>query len=568
MAQTRVVTLLVETEKAQKNVEALNKDLETTNDRLEDVSEGSKKVEDNFDGVTDAADKLTGGAISGFKGMITSIKGAVTGLKTMKGALIATGIGAFVVVLGSLAAAFTSSEEGQNKFNRIMKQIGVVVGNVKDAVAEFGEGLFALGGALKKVLSGDIKGALDQAGSAFDGFSEKVKNFKQETLAELGVADQISNKLEAANKLQRELIVDRAQADQDRARLLEQAINKEEFSIEQRIGFLQQASKIEEGITNREVELAQLRLDAKILENSLSKSTTEDLEEEARLKSEVTILETNRLNKQREVTSQILGLYNEEMAARKERDAEANTFALQIEKDEAERKKVQKENKIKEEEEEKTRANQNMKDGLARLQYEANQKVAIAQFVADAERSIRAANIDNAASGFALLGSLAGKNRALQAAALIGESAAGVAKTIVNTQTSNAATIAQGAALAIPTAGASVAAASALVASNNISAGIAIASNIAATAKGLSALKAGGSPKGGAVNGVRGGGSSNAALPTPQAPSFNVVGTSGTNQLAESIAGQSKQPIKAYVVSSDVSTAQSLDRNIIEGASI
>jgi len=568
MAQTRVVTLLVETEKAQQNVEALNKDLETTNDRLEDVSEGSKKVEDNFDGVTDAADKLTGGAISGFKGMITSIKGAVTGLKTMKGALIATGIGAFVVVLGSLAAAFTSSEEGQNKFNRIMKQIGVVVGNVKDAVAEFGEGLFALGGALKKVLSGDIKGALDQAGSAFDGFSEKVKNFKQETLAELGVADQISNKLEAANKLQRELIVDRAQADQDRARLLEQAINKEEFSIEQRIGFLQQASKIEEGITNREVELAQLRLDAKILENSLSKSTTEDLEEEARLKSEVTILETNRLNKQREVTSQILGLYNEEMAARKERDAEANTFALQIEKDEAERKKVQKENKIKEEEEEKTRANQNMKDGLARLQYEANQKVAIAQFVADAERSIRAANIDNAASGFALLGSLAGKNRALQAAALIGESAAGVAKTIVNTQTSNAATIAQGAALAIPTAGASVAAASALVASNNISAGIAIASNIAATAKGLSALKAGGSPKGGAVNGVRGGGSSNAALPTPQAPSFNVVGTSGTNQLADVIAGQSKQPIKAYVVSSDVSTAQSLDRNIIEGASI
>jgi hypothetical protein len=51
-------------------------------------------------------------------------------------------------------------------------------------------------------------------------------------------------------------------------------------------------------------------------------------------------------------------------------------------------------------------------------------------------------------------------------------------------------------------------------------------------------------------------------------PSFNVVGTSGTNQLADVIAGQSKQPIKAYVVSSDVSTAQSLDRNIIEGASI
>ena len=66
-----------------------------------------------------------------------------------------------------------------------------------------------------------------------------------------------------------------------------------------------------------------------------------------------------------------------------------------------------------------------------------------------------------------------------------------------------------------------------------------------------------------------GGGGSTAIAPIPSAPpAFNVVGTSGTNQLADIIAGQSKQPIKAYVVSSDVSTAQSLDRNIIEGASI
>ena len=65
-----------------------------------------------------------------------------------------------------------------------------------------------------------------------------------------------------------------------------------------------------------------------------------------------------------------------------------------------------------------------------------------------------------------------------------------------------------------------------------------------------------------------GGGGGNVAIPTPQAPNFNVVGASATNQLSDLIAGQSKQPLKAYVVSSDVSTAQSLDRNIIEGASI
>ena len=58
--------------------------------------------------------------------------------------------------------------------------------------------------------------------------------------------------------------------------------------------------------------------------------------------------------------------------------------------------------------------------------------------------------------------------------------------------------------------------------------------------------------------------SSAASIP----PAFNVVGASETNQLAQSIGQDEKQPIKAFVVSNDVSDAQSLDRNIIESASI
>ena len=69
-----------------------------------------------------------------------------------------------------------------------------------------------------------------------------------------------------------------------------------------------------------------------------------------------------------------------------------------------------------------------------------------------------------------------------------------------------------------------------------------------------------------------GGGSSISAPRRATAPSsppaFNVVGASETNQLAQSIGQDEKQPIKAFVVSNDVSDAQSLDRNIIESASI
>lgn len=57
-----------------------------------------------------------------------------------------------------------------------------------------------------------------------------------------------------------------------------------------------------------------------------------------------------------------------------------------------------------------------------------------------------------------------------------------------------------------------------------------------------------------------------AASPVAQAPAFNVVGSSPLNQIAETLNNQ--QPTRAYVVSGDVTTAQQLDRNIINESGI
>ena len=51
-------------------------------------------------------------------------------------------------------------------------------------------------------------------------------------------------------------------------------------------------------------------------------------------------------------------------------------------------------------------------------------------------------------------------------------------------------------------------------------------------------------------------------------PDFNIVGQSASNQLAAAVQGQFNQPVKAYVVSKDVSTAQEMDRNIVATASL
>jgi hypothetical protein len=63
------------------------------------------------------------------------------------------------------------------------------------------------------------------------------------------------------------------------------------------------------------------------------------------------------------------------------------------------------------------------------------------------------------------------------------------------------------------------------------------------------------------------GGGGGSAPQTAQSPSFNVVGTSGTNQIAQQL-GQEQQPIQAFVVGSNVTTQQALDRNIVDTATI
>ena len=62
--------------------------------------------------------------------------------------------------------------------------------------------------------------------------------------------------------------------------------------------------------------------------------------------------------------------------------------------------------------------------------------------------------------------------------------------------------------------------------------------------------------------------SGSVSTPSSQPASFNVVGNSGVNQLAETLGNQGQQPIQAFVVGSEVTTQQSLDRNKVETATL
>lgn len=162
-----------------------------------------------------------------------------------------------------------------------------------------------------------------------------------------------------------------------------------------------------------------------------------------------------------------------------------------------------------------------------------------------------------------LLGNIAGENEAVQKAALLIEKGAAIAKIVVSAQTSIASSRAFATAVplilppGIPNPAKPIAEADAARGAirTKVGAAIGIANILATTISSFKKPSSGGSSGSGSGANV-------------SAPSFNVVGASATNQLAQTVAGQVNEPLRAYVVGSDISDQQELDRSIISTAGI
>jgi|TARA_R110000824_G_scaffold67353_3_gene174360 hypothetical protein len=628
------------------------------------ANESMKEAEENaadYGGVLGMIDSKTGGLISGFSGMTKSVGGATKGFNLMKVAIIGTGIGALLIAILAVSKAFTSSEAGQNKFAKIMAVIGSVTGNLVTMLSDLGEliiGVFEnpkqaildlkdlivenitnritslidtlgfLGSAIKKVFSGDFTGALDDAKSAGSSYvdsltgvkdtinkvGEAVSNLATELVEEGKIAANIADQRAKADKLDRKLTVERAEANRKRAELLDKAAQKETFTAKERIAFLTEAGEIEDEITAKEIEAAQLRYDAKVAENALANSTKEDLVEEANLRANLINLETAKLSKQKAVSAQILGATREEAAEKKAAAAEEiadakavqdfkdslrvkdknNKFAeielekearlkaleaLKLSKEEEEQMKIDVEQAFKEkkkiiedeeqvlideqkaafletqlQKEELALEDQRAKalDELKRLGGTLEDKKKINdkydKIKIQDDKIKRDAEINMAKNTFAGIANLLGQN------SKAGKAAA-VAAALINTYQGITAELATktvtpfGFALKL----------------------VNIASTAAIGFKAVKSIMATKPTEGG------GGSVSNpgAGVGTPRMesippipPEFNTVGASDTNQLASAIGQQDQQPIKAFVVSNDVTTAQGLERNIVSGATL
>jgi hypothetical protein len=168
------------------------------------------------------------------------------------------------------------------------------------------------------------------------------------------------------------------------------------------------------------------------------------------------------------------------------------------------------------------------------------------------KKEIAMATVGVLQNGLGVLKGVTEGNLKLQKAIIVAEAAASIGQIIMSTQVANAK-----AAVAVPPTGFP------FTLINTANAAIGIAATIASSKKALSAIGEGGSI------------ASEATISSPstrgdsfesQAPEFNIVGTSGANQIADVVSSQA--PVKAYVVANDVTTAQALDRNIVESATL
>jgi hypothetical protein len=490
-----------------------------------------------------------------------------------------------------IISAFENPKQALIDFKNLIKE------NIQNRFQAIIDTLGFLGSAFKKVFSGDFSGALEDAKKAGSSYidvltgvkdtlgkvSKATSDFANELKKEAKIAGQIADQRAKADKVERALIVERAKANRDRAELLDKAAQKEKFNASERIGFLEEAARIDEEITNKEINAAKLRLQAKQAENALANSTKADLDEEANLKARLIDLETQRLTKQKTVSAQIVSARREEAAELKAiKDEEDTRIKEQEDKRIADDKaKLDKEiaeakalsdlkNQIRDSEavtEDERRALEIQKtiehyDNLIALATEQGLATeALEQAKVNALNKFNQANSKNQINWEKLTQSE--KTRVVSQGlnnltSILGEeSAAGKAAAIANAtiSTYQSATDSYKSLSGIPIIGPALGFAAA---------GAAIVGGITNVKKIVSTKVPNSSGGGGSAPSISGSTASAPSIP----PAFNVVGASNTNQLADAIGGQAQQPIKAFVVSNDVTSAQSMDRNIVSGASI
>jgi hypothetical protein len=505
---------------------------------------------------------------------------AVDAFRAIKGAIGATGIGLLVVALGALYAnwdalkklvgdSIPALKEGTNQFDKL-KEVFFGVGN---AIVQY---LLTPFKAVLKLLQLDFKGAIQEIKNGADVIGNyekgaaKERQEQNDAYAKARLEKQIKNK-ENEIAVQKALGKDTYNLEKDNLhrKLILNKDNQEELEK------LRQEERLLDAAHKKSLQ------DKQAAHNAELKKKQEEADAEAKRKREEAEKEEQELakikrDKQREDTFKVLDEIEKATKENTDRLLTENQIALNNENERYAKLKKAAEDAgmLPEQIEELDKQHKNNLANINNEYYAKEAEKAIERDAKKKEQEDKKAaediereqkrteaiqsfkeNLNNIISGIEASG--LAKSKAGQA----------ISKALALTQIGIDTAVAIGNASKLATAEGAKAALVGGPGAGTVARIVSYASSYAQVLtnfmRAKTMLSSGGSGGGGAAGGGNTGGMSGGS-----APSFNVVGQSGANQIAESIGARESQPMRAFVVGGDVTTQQGLNRGIVQNATL
>lgn len=274
----------------------LGKQIKDINDRLKAMDKSIGNFQRNVGNYASAVDGLAGSFSSvagGASSVINPIKNVTAGLTTLSANPVVGILGLLANILNQIISNLKTSEENLNATTSAMSVFSGAADMVKNTMQ-------VLGKAVAKVA--DVLGNL------------ALKIFpKLREAAEL--QNEIRQEEIALSFKQREAVQKNADAELELAKLRAKAADKDKYTAQERIKYLEAAMALELQVSKRSKEIAEQEYQIQLLKSKTAENSKEENDALAQAYANKVKAETDYFNKTRELTSQIISIKKEEKTA-------------------------------------------------------------------------------------------------------------------------------------------------------------------------------------------------------------------------------------------------------------
>ena len=260
------------------------------NRSLEKVKQNTAEIKNE---AKDAASEFSvmGVSLNGVKSAFTKITGASKLMfGSIKAGLLSTGIGAFVLAIGSLATFFTKTKKGAEKLDVAFAGIGATVNVLIDRFASFGEGISLL-------FKGEFTEAFETLKGALSGITDEIKAETNAFMALEKAEQRLEDRTRALN-----VETARQRAEVEQLKFIAEDVTK---SSEERLEAAEKAFEIENSLLEKRISAAQQDLHITRERNAMSEAMAEDLDLEAEKEIKLFEIKNESITKQIELNNKI-----------------------------------------------------------------------------------------------------------------------------------------------------------------------------------------------------------------------------------------------------------------------